>query len=97
MEEIINTEVQITTKYALFDTIEAYNEANHKISVSFGLPDNREATERYASIEPQQDFDGKYIMEISTAVQMFHQEAISDIELVDNVTYKQEENDIYNL
>mgnify|MGYP003591826266 CR=1 FL=1 len=95
-EEVKQT-VQITTKYALFDTIETYNEANNKISVAFGLPDSREATERYASIEPQQDVDGKFVMEISVAVQMFHQGAIEGIELFDNVTYKQEENDIHNL
>ena len=89
--EIINTEQEITTKYALFDTIEAYNEANNKISVAFGLPDNREATERYASIEPQKDINGKYVMEISVAVQMFHSEAIEGIELIDNVTYKQDD------
>ena len=87
MEEIINTEQEITTKYALFDTIEAYDEANQKISVSFGLPDNREATNRYASLEPQQDVDGKFIMEISVAVQMFHQESIKDIRLYDTVSY----------
>ena len=84
-----------TTKYALFDTIEAYNEANHKISVAFGLPDSREATERYASIEPQQDIDGKFVMEISVAVQIFHIEAIEGIELVDNITYKP--NDIHDI
>ena len=80
-----------TTKYALFDTIEQYNEVNHKISVAFGLPDSREATERYASIEPQKDINGKYVMEISVAVQMFHSEAIEGIELIDNVTYKQDD------
>ena len=88
-------EVQITTKYALFTTIEKYNEANHKISVAFGLPNSREATERYSTTEPQQDIEGKFIMEISVAVQMFHAESIEGIELVDNVTYKQ--NDIQDI
>ena len=85
------------TKYALFDTIEQYNEVNHKISVAMGFPDSKEATERYSSLNPMQDADGKFIMEISVAVQMFHQGAIEGIELFDNVTYKQEENDIHNL
>ena len=75
------------TKYALFDTIEQYNEANNKISVSFGLPDNREATERYASTEPQKDIDGRFVMEISVAVQMFHSESIKDLQLYDTVNY----------
>ena len=85
--EIINTEQEITTKYALFDTIEQYNEANNKISVAFGLPDNREATERYASIEPNKDINGKFVMEISAAVQMFHPESIKDLKLYDTVSY----------
>ena len=87
MNKVMEQEQIYTTKYALFDTIEAYNEANNKISVAFGLPDNREATERYASIEPQLDVDGKFVMEISVAVQMFHQEAIKDLQLYDTVNY----------
>ena len=76
------------TAYILFDTIEEYNAVNTTISLAMGFPDSKEATERYSSLEPMQDVDDKFIMEISASVQELYPQTIAGYDLVDSVNYK---------
>ena len=76
------------TAYILFDTIEEYNVVNTAISLAMGFPDSKEATERYSSLEPMQDVDDKFIMEISASVQELYPQTIAGYDLVDSVNYK---------
>ena len=76
------------TGYILFNTIEEYNKVNTAISLAIGFPDSKEATERYSSLEPMQDVDDKFIMEISASVEELYPQTIAGYDLVDSVNYK---------
>ena len=87
--EIIEQENIVKTGYILFSTIEEYNAVNIAISTAMGFPDSKEATERYSSLNPMQDTDDKFVMEISASVQELYPNTITGYELVDSVNYKQ--------
>ena len=76
------------TGYILFETIEEYQSVNSAISLAMGFPDNKEATERYSSLEPMQDVNDKFVMEISESVQELYPQTIAGYDLVDSVNYK---------
>ena len=79
----------IKTGYILFDTIDEYQSVNTAISLAMGFPDSRGATERYSSLNPMQDVEDRYVMEISASVQELYPQTIAGYELTNSVNYKQ--------
>lgn len=91
MEEIINTEeIQYSTKFAVLNTIEDYQLLNNKIGIAKSYPDNKSDTYFYAEQNPN-SINGKYYMGITTEIQNLFPELLTDLVLIDQIPYEDEE------
>lgn len=86
MEEIIIEveQIQYSTKFAVLDTLEAYQALNNAIGTAKSYPDERSDTMNYSDPEPTA-IDGIFYMQITPEVQEKYPSTLNGIVLIDSI------------